>query len=580
MITALRCNVPSFREVVFHPGFNVVLAERTQTSSQRDSRNGVGKTTLIEIIHFCLGSQVHGNQGLLSEQLKGWIFTLDLNIHNRNLTISRNTAKPNQVIVQGDLGGLQHPLNSQEDSVTLSLSDWNAVLGRLFFGLNFQDMAPKYKPTFRSLFSYFARRGKDAYSSPFTHHRNQVEWDKQVNNAFLLDLEWTHASQFQELKDQESVLNSLRRAARQGLLEGMIGTLGHLEAERTRLNREVNRQIEGLSNFRVHPQYHDIETTANELTADIQQRSNANLVDGRLLALYQESLENDEEPDAQELLQVYESVGVSMPDLVRRRLDDVQGFHNQILANRRDYLQTEIQRIESIRNQRQVEIQEAIDQRAELLMVLRTHGALDEYTRLQEAHTRLVAQLRDIDNRISSLKRFEEGKSEVAVNRQLLLQTTRREFNERRAARENAIHVFNSNSEALYEAPGNLELDVSDTGFRFNVQILRSGSQGIDNMKVFCYDIMLARLWANRRPSPDVLIHDSTIFDGVDERQIAHAIELAQRESSTQGFQYICALNSDTLPTGDLSSDFDIDSFVRIRLTDESEEGGLLGIRF
>ena len=143
-----------------------------------------------------------------------------------------------------------------------------------------------------------------------------------------------------------------------------------------------------------------------------------------------------------------------------------------------------------------------------------------------------------------------------------------------------AINTFNANSEALYSAPGNLVVDVTDAGFKFDVEIMRSGSQGIDNMKIFCYDLMLAQLWAKRQPSAGLLMHDSTIFDGVDERQVAQALELAQREAENCGFQYICALNSDALPSGDFSPEFDLDRFVRLRLTDESEEGGLLGIRY
>ena len=166
------------------------------------------------------------------------------------------------------------------------------------------------------------------------------------------------------------------------------------------------------------------------------------------------------------------------------------------------------------------------------------------------------------------------------MKRELLLQTARREFEERREVREQAINIFNSKSEELYSAPGNLVVNVGDTGFRFDVEIMRSGSQGINNMKIFCYDHLLAQMWADKQPSPALLIHDSTIFDGVDERQVALALELAQREAERWGFQYVCALNSDTLPSVDFSPGFDLNQFVRLRFTDESEEGGLLGIRF
>ena len=145
---------------------------------------------------------------------------------------------------------------------------------------------------------------------------------------------------------------------------------------------------------------------------------------------------------------------------------------------------------------------------------------------------------------------------------------------------DQAIKLFNANSQALYSAPGDLILEVTDSGFRFDVDISRSGSQGINKMKIFCYDLMLAQLWSTRRPSPGILVHDSTIFDGVDERQIARALELAQKESEDRGFQYVCALNSDAVPSDDFSSEFDLDPFIRLRLTDESVEGSLLGIRY
>ena len=579
MILSVKSNIPSFKEVRFEPGFNIVLADRTKESTKRDSRNGLGKTTLIEIIHFCLGSQTRKNQGLRVTPLKGWNFTLEIRINGRELTVTRSVDNPRWVQLDGDVRNINGFGERLRGLLTVDVNDWTSLLGELFFGLS-REHSHKYHPTFRSLFSYFARRGRDAFSSPFTHHRSQQDWDKQINNAFLLRLAWEHASQLKELKDEENLLNRLRRAVQEGLLKGMIGTLGNLEAERARLELEVQRQSEALKTFRVHPQYEDLELEVNQLTSNIQQLTNSNLVDGRLANLYLSSLEDDRVPDAQQVLEIYQEVDVTMPGLVRRRLEEVEEFHRQILANRRAYLASEIQRIETNRTYRKLQISECIEKRSKLLEILRTHGALQEFTKLNELHLDVISRRNDIDNRIANLRRFEQGRSDVRVRRELLLQNTRREFEERRNIREEAINIFNAKSEELYSAPGNLVVDVVDKGFRFDIEILRSGSQGIDNMKIFCYDHMLAQLWSNRLRSPGLLIHDSTIFDGVDERQVANALELGQRLSRQRGFQYVCALNSDTLPLGDFSPGFNLSQFVRLRLTDESEEGGLLGIRY
>ena len=580
MISSVRSNMPSFKEVEFTPGFNVVLADRTKESTRGDSRNGLGKTTLFEIVHFCLGAGTRRNQGLLVAPLKGWTFTLEVQIEDRSLAVTRSTDEPSRVQLRGDVHDLADVGERQNGGLAVRIPDWNTFLGQQLFGLSLEEPLPKYQPTFRSLFSYFVRRDRDAFSSPFNHHRNQREWDKQVNNAFLLDLAWQHAGELQQLKDNQNALNGLRQAARDGLLQGLIGNLGNLEAERTRLDSEIRQQSGTLQSFHVHPQYAEIEQEVNELTSRIQQMSNANIADSRLVELYRSSLDDDQDPDTDELLEIYQEVGVTMPDMVRRRLEEVQDFHRQIVANRRAYLQSEIQRVESGRSQRSLELQAEIEKRAQLLQVLQTHGALQEFTALEELHLNLVSRRNDVDNRISNLQRFEQGRSEVRVSRELLLQTARRDFEERREARATAINIFNSNSQALYSAPGNLVVNIADTGFSFDVDIMRSGSQGINNMKIFCYDLMLARLWATKQPSPRLLMHDSTVFDGVDERQIAQSLELAHQEAENNGFQYVCALNSDTLPSDEFSPTFDLERFVRLRLTDESEEGGLLGIRY
>ena len=134
--------------------------------------------------------------------------------------------------------------------------------------------------------------------------------------------------------------------------------------------------------------------------------------------------------------------------------------------------------------------------------------------------------------------------------------------------------------QALYSRPGELVVDVVDGGYKFNVEIERQDSQGVEQMKVFCYDLTIATLWAGRNAGPGFLIHDSTIFADVDERQKAHALELAARTAEANGFQYICCLNSDGVPATDFTKGFDLQPHVRIELTDEGQAGGLLGIRY
>ena len=59
-----------------------------------------------------------------------------------------------------------------------------------------------------------------------------------------------------------------------------------------------------------------------------------------------------------------------------------------------------------------------------------------------------------------------------------------------------------------------------------------------------------------------------------------HALELAAQKADECGFQYICTLNSDMIPWDDFDDDFDLNSYVRLTLTDRTSAGSLLGIRY
>jgi uncharacterized protein YydD (DUF2326 family) len=584
MIRAIRCNHPSFKTVEFRPGFNVVLADRTEESGSKDSRNGLGKSTLIEIIHFCLGSTSSQKaKGLDSRNLRGWAFSLELTLSNQVITVTRNTADKSKVVIEGDTTSWPIQPKEKEGQRVLSVIHWKAILGNLLFGLPSDNEDKKFQPTFRGLISYFIRRGRDAFSTPFEHNRKQLDWQKQVNNAFLLGLAWEDARDLQLLKDKKKLLDDIKKFKKDtdtGVAIGIFGSLGELEALKVQVESQLRERKQTLSNFRVARQYHELEANANRLTAEIHEATNNNIADKKILEFYQSSLEAENEPSPDDVTHIYESVGIELPGLVVRRLEEVEIFHRRLIENRRDFLSTEIERIRRDVSSRERLIREKTEQRASLLEVLQTHGALEEYTRLQELYLEIVSNLNEINKRIEELNKFEEGKSALNIEKERLLQRARRDYQERRVQAEKARELFNINSRFLYGVPGRLIINVGDNGFQFNVDISRDGSEGIDNMKIFCYDLMLAQLWSERDPSPRILIHDSTIFDGVDERQVRLALELVDSESSKCGFQYICTLNSDSVPYSEFAADFDFDSFVRLRLTDESDESGLLGIPF
>lgn len=300
----------------------------------------------------------------------------------------------------------------------------------------------------------------------------------------------------------------------------------------------------------------------------------------QILELYEKSLNSEQSPPDQEVTSLYKEAGIALPDLTVRRLQEVADFHKKIVENRKRFLSSEITSLKTTIAAVEEAIAKKTEKRSVLLEILNTHGALQEYMLLENRRMETISQLNAVSSMIDNLKAFQDGLSKVKIEQEQLFQNARRDLDERAPIREKAITLFNSFSERLYNAPGKLVIDFTEKGYTFDIEIERSGSSGISNMKVFCYDLMLATLWAEKQPSPRLLVHDSIIFDGVDERQRALSLELAAGEAENKKFQYICTLNSDYIPWGEFSEGFDIEKFIRLRLTDEKTEGCLLGVRF
>ena len=580
MIHSITANQPSFRAVELTPGLNVILADRAEESSRKDSRNGLGKSTLIEIIHFCLGAKVRRDRGLAIPALEDWAFTMEMSLPSERIAVTRAVVSPNTVVVRGLSDGWPElpPVDLMEER-SFTQVQWRAFLGRALFSLPAADV-PKYNPSFRSLISYFVRRGHDAFGDPFTHHRRQPAWDMQLHVALLLGLEWRHAAQWQVIKDRDKDLKSLRKLVDRDAVPHLGGSVGELEAERVTLAQEIEDSSRALDSFRVHPEYESIRSEANQLTEELHREANENVVASRRLSLYRQAVESEEPPPADSVEDVYEEMGVVFSQQVRRSLAQAREFYGLVVRDRRRFLRKEISRLENRIAETDQRIRVLTESRARLLEILTTHGALEEMVKLQERHVARCQELERVKNQIERRREMESDRRRIARERADLAERAARDHDERRDLWNAPVRLFNLNSQALYRAPGRLVIDTTDTGLKFNIEISRSGSDAIGKMKIFCLDLALLEFSTRRRLRIDFLVHDSELFDGVDSRQRAAAIQRAREVADGTGTQYICALNSDMVPYDDFRKGFAFDEHVRLRLTDEDPAGTLLGMVF
>ncbi|HEX5271539.1 MAG TPA: ABC-three component system protein, partial [Gemmataceae bacterium] len=548
MIHRIFSDLPRFKAMRFHGGLNLVLADKSPNATDRQTRNGAGKTSLIELIHFLTGGNCDPNSVFRTSELVDSRFGMELDLGGHRAVVERCGRAPSKLIVSGETD--HWPVVPKQDRSTgemvISNENWKVVLGRLMFGLTDDDGDRKFGPTFRSLFAYFVRRqSAGAFAAPTQNSSEQRPWDQQVAISFLLGLDWTIPQAWQTVREREKALDTLRRAASQGALGDLIGTAAELRTQLTVAEARCRQVRDRLAQFRVLPEYESYEREASGLTQQLNELANENALDRQLLAELERAVHAEAPPPMTDLERLYQEVGVALPDIAVRRFDEVRQFHESVVSNRRSYLAEEVEDAKRRIAQREQQKEQKDARRAEVMTILQTHGALEQYSLLQADLNRLEAEAEALRQRFTTAESLETRKTELEIERAKLLTRLRRDYHDEEGRLKAAILAFEEVSTSLYENPGNLEISAEPNGPRFEVRIHAAKSKGIGNMQIFCFDMMLTRLCAERGTGPGFLVHDSHLFDGVDERQVVKALEVGAETTARLGGQYIVTLNSD-----------------------------------
>lgn len=325
----------------------------------------------------------------------------------------------------------------------------------------------------------------------------------------------------------------------------------------------------------------EIQEEASRITVRLAELANESQVDQQLILQLREAIMSEAPPRFADVKQAYEEAGVTLPGLVVKRFEDVERFHRSVVENRRSHLRGEIDAAEERLRTREQEQKRLDERRAQIMGILRSGGALEHFSQLQTELARIEGNTESLRRRYEAADTLERKGAELEVERARLHRRLQDDHHEQREVITEAILTFEDLSTALYEKAGSLTIKDTANGPVLEIKIEASRSKGINNMQIFCFDMMLMELWTKRGRGPGFLIHDSHLFDGVDERQVAHALEIGAERADRLGFQYIVTMNEDAVPRAALRSSFNFDRHVLdVRLTDASEDGGLFGFRF
>jgi uncharacterized protein YydD (DUF2326 family) len=575
MIIELTSTLETFKPLKFKSGLNILVAERHESSGAKDTRNGTGKTSFIELVHFLLADKRNADDDFHKSEIIGSEFCGKFSHGGSDFLVCKRSSPTNDEL--------------KKDGKDITSKSLRKELAIRWFGLSEEDSAPTYGPKFGALFGYFVRKERNGgFASPILNGTSQQGWDSQVSLSYLLGFDWRLPQQLQVKKDQKKDADTLAKMIKGGYLTDGSLDVNKMQARLDLLDTEIEGKRKEVNSTSVVDGYRRHEITANELTGRIRDLNEANLEDLDLVEDIELALKEVEDASVADLKSMYEQVGIFFSDQVKKRFEQVEAFHKQVAKNREAHLKREKKNATERLANRKKEINELQVSLKDKLALLRSGMAIERLTLLQSDLNRLEAEQADLRHQLPRFRNVEEDRKRLGREINDLVDLIGQDVLEREGPRKAAVQIFAETSQFLYDEPGQLIVGKSSgvAGLSIETDIVGKKSGGKNHMQVFCFDWLLVEAAIKNDRFPGFLIHDSHIFDGVDGRQIGLALSLARAKCDKLGVQYVVAMNSDDLQKikneEEVSGEdiFDPSDFIMdTRLSDE-QSGGLFGIRF
>ena len=578
-LSSLGSSDSRFKSLEFTSGLNILVADRTESSAQGDSRNSVGKTSFIKILRYVMGGDLPPE--FKAPELAGHSFYVKLSLPSpdgaaeEEVTVTRPVSPTTRVQISG--------WSVVTERQPIPVEEWRALQAQHLFHIP-DDAA---RPTPGQLWGQLVRT---FFGTPTKVYQVEADWESGVRIGHLLGLSPEILAKSGELDQLTKQGKAIRKAVKEGALTHLTLDEPKLRAQLANVRRQRDRAQESLSMFKVDEQYADHQREADRLTASIQRLNDEGLALQRRSRELETALRDEVDPaeDAAlkaKLTRVYNELGVVLPDLVGRRFDEVSEFHHSVVRNRRSFLQQELEaasaRLDAIDTERRTRDAE----RSGILRLLSETVALDTFLAVQRDLAKLEADVADLERRVEAAASISQINDRVKLKTAELVTSVRAELHERSSSLDESIALFDELGSEIYtDREATLLVAPTEKGIlKVTPQVSGDASTGVRSVETFMFDTTCLITAIKNSRAPRLLVHDSHLFDAIDGRQIASCLNIGARLAEQHSFQYIVTLNSDFIDLVEAQSDgaFDAGPYIMsTRLTDATDDGGLFGFRF
>ncbi len=531
--------------IVFKNGFNFIFGKKDNSES-KDPLNGLGKSTLADLIDFCLLADFSTkNRRLYKEKnrLDNYEIVLEFEVDGNEYLIKRST-KNNRTIKIGHLG---------QEEKEYNIKDAKTLLFKLVFhNPNYQGVLDE--KWYRSLLSFFLKihkKKKGEFTDPigFLTQSNKLNEVNQYH-FFLLGLDNSliceNFSLQKDVKDRNTAISQVKR-----LVEKSYGIrIEKVDSQLSKLRNEIKKSKSAIDVFKLADQFKDVEVKLNELTAKIKSLSEQNFWKDKKVKSYKNSYElRDTLTDSKirGIEKLYKELNNQLSSVIRKSLNDAVEFRKKLANSREEFLKDEITELETEIRKNEKEKNALDEQRQKLFLLLQSKEAFTDLTQAFYYLGEREKEYSDLEGKVKTYRDLESEKqlyrkqdAEIGIEITAFIETIQDKID---AFERIFSEVYNQIYPQNESSGFSITPDYSVTKVKIDISFDKDESKGWNKGRTLVYDIaVMLNAIRNGIEMPRFLLHDG-IFDGIDKSQFValyHLIEELQGEGNR--LQYIVTM--------------------------------------
>lgn len=529
MIYQLKTNFPGFETVEFHSGINIILAKRTNITT-----NGVGKTLLLACIDYVLGAEYSKSPLTKYPELDGITISLNMDVSGKRIDVSRILRKNESKYIQ--IKGEKIPLKTWRNLLLKDKFNYEGDLSLL---------------SWRSMWNFFVKDQQiKSFEYGLKHFQSDTNQKTSVFQSYFLDIAFNDI--------EKNYLSETLRNSGRNLTEYIKNARNVFE-----ISPELKSEnIDEYSDFQ-----EDINKNIHmEKSNMIFYQNNVNSLSVRLDNLKRSLNYVDDVVSNNDFKDLYKILNDELGEFVKKSFVKSQAFYDDLISENKKVIQQELRKTEKNLNEYNIKLNNSQKNlKGYLNLKNKKLNDLPEPSRAElvindflsmpnnQISKEVTNKLKNISN--NNVKRI---KSEIHDNEDKI---------------ENYRKFLDSYINKVYQENEEVDFDLNyDDSLRINFSYKDDSGTGKGSMKLLFYYYFLMII--NHRDfhrGIDMMLIDTDFTDGIDSNNLMTFFREIDDQLKINSCQLIITLREDRGFVIDKDSD---SNWITKILTDD--DGGYL----